>query len=198
MQEKTVYVIDDEHVTLDLITTLLDSSGLNSKTFSSAIDFLDFHDLSLDGCVVLDINMPEMDGLELQKEMNKKGCKLPIIFITGFGSVVNAVEAMKEGAVDFLEKPYNGDELLKSIYAAFENGKTVTTSKLADKSMDEMLLSLTPRENEIMKLLANSVSNKEIARQLEISPRTVEVHRQHIMKKLKIKSVTELSQIIAK
>ena len=198
MQEKMVYVVDDEPFTLDLITTLLDSSGIKSKTFSSAINFLDFHNLSLDGCVVLDINMPEMDGLELQKELNKKGCKLPIIFITGFGSVVHAVEAMKEGAVDFLEKPYDGDELLKSIYAAFKNGKAVATSKLADKSADEKLLSLTPRENEIMKLLASSATNKEIARQLEISPRTVEVHRQHIMKKLKIKSVTELSQIITK
>jgi len=198
MEEKTVYVVDDEPLTLNLITTLLDSAGLNCKTFSSALDFLDFHDLSLDGCVVLDIHMPEMNGLQLQKEMNKVGCELPIIFITGFGSVVNAVEAMKEGAVDFLEKPYSGDELLESIYAAFEKGKVLTKSKLADKSTDDKLLSLTPRENEIMKLLANSVSNKEIARQLEISPRTVEVHRQHIMKKLKIKSVTELSKIITK
>lgn len=198
MQEKTVYVIDDERETLDLITTLLDSSGLKYKTFLSAIDFLDFHDLSLDGCAVLDIHMPAMDGLELQKEMNKRGCELPIIFITGFGSVNHAVEAMKEGAVDFFEKPYDDDALLKSIYAAFEHGKTVTTPKLAEKSTEEKLLSLTPRENEIMKLLANSASNKEIARQLEISPRTVEVHRQHIMNKLNIKSVTELLQIIAK
>ena len=196
MSKKTVYIIDDEHMALALIKSLTDSAGLNSKTFSSALDFMEFHDLSLEGCIVLDINMPKMSGLELQREMKKKGCTLPIIFITGYGDVLTAVEAMKAGAIDFLEKPYDGNLLLKSIYASFNKNEPDTGLKHNNESMSERLSSLTPRETEVMKMLATSMSNKEIARQLDISPRTVEVHRQHIMKKLNIKSVIELSLII--
>jgi len=195
MSKKTVYIVDDDHTTLDLIKTLTDSVGLNSRTFSSALDFIDFYDASHEGCIVLDINMPEMSGLELQKKMNKLGCTLPIIFITGYGNVASAVEAMKAGAFDFLEKPYDGDSLLKSIYAAFNRDKSAAAIGTADVSMTEKLQSLTPREDEVMKMLAESMSNKEVARRLDISPRTVEVHRQHIMKKLHIKSVSELPRI---
>jgi len=195
MSEKTVYIVDDEHSTLGLIKTLMDSVGLNSRTFSSALDFLDFHDASHEGCIVLDINMPEMSGLELQKEMNKLGSTLPIIFITGHGDVASAVDAMKAGAVDFLEKPYKRDSLLESIYAAFNRDKSAAALGTTDVSITEKLQSLTPREDEVMKMLAESMSNKEVARRLDISPRTVEVHRQHIMKKLNIKSVSELPRI---
>jgi len=190
MSEKTVYIVDDEHSVLALIKTLTDSAGLKSKTFSSALDFIDFYDPSHEGCIVLDINMPEMSGLELQKKMNSIGCTLPIIFITGYGSVVTAVEAMKAGAIDFFEKPYCGDSLLESIRSALERNDS--GSQPVNRPMSERVSLLTPRENEIMKLLANPMTNKEIARKLDISPRTVEVHRQHIMKKLNIKSVDEL------
>ena len=196
MNEQTVYVVDDEHKTLELIEALTDSAGINSKTFSNPLDFIESYDPSHTGCLVLDVNMPEMTGLELQKEMNKKGSMLPIIFITGYGNVPTAVEAMKGGAIDFLEKPYSGESLLKSIHRAFNHCKESMHSAFIDDSMDKRVSTLTPRENEVMKMLASSMSNKEIARTLNISPRTVEVHRQHIMKKLKLKSVLELSKLV--
>ena len=190
MCKQTVYIVDDERRTLDLIKVLTDSAGLNSETFSNPLDFINFHEPSHKGCIVLDINMPEMNGLELQKELNNMGSTLPVIFITGFGDVNIAVKAMKAGAVDFLEKPYDGDSLLESIHYALE--KNNKPSEFVGDSMGKRLASLTPREHEVMSMLTKSLKNKEIARLLNISPRTVEVHRQHIMNKLKIKSVLEL------
>jgi len=192
MCKKTVYIIDDDPQALGLIKALTDEAGLSSKTFLNPLDFLEYHDASHEGCIVLDVNMPEMNGLELQKKMNETGCLLPIIFITGYGNVSMAVEAMKEGAIDFLEKPYNGDVLIKIILDAFNYDKKKT---FFGESMEERILTLTPREHEVMHILAQKKSNKDIARELGISPRTVEVHRQHVMKKLKIKSVLELSEL---
>jgi len=194
MSKQIVYIVDDERRSLDLIKVITDSAGLNSKTFSNPLEFLDSHKPSDKGCVVLDINMLEMSGLELQQELNKKNSTLPIIFITGYGNVNIAVEAMKAGAIDFLEKPYDGDSLLESIKFALEKNRNINSSFTTNDSMGKRLLSLTPREHEVMSMLAKSLSNKEVARLLNISPRTVEVHRQHIMKKLEIKSVLELPQ----
>jgi len=194
MGKKTVYIIDDEPSVLELIETLAESAGLTSKTFLSAQDFINFYEPSHEGCIVLDINMPDMNGLELQKKMNNIGCILPVIFLTGHGNVLTAVEAMKAGAFDFFEKPYNGKSLLESIHIAFEKNNEVAQS--INGKASEKLSTLTPRENEVMKMLASLMSNKEIARDLDISPRTVEVHRQHIMKKLDIRSVSELSKIV--
>lgn len=192
MSKQTVYIVDDEQHSLELIEILTDSAGLNSEFFSSPLEFIKSFNTSLKGCIVLDINMPEMSGLELQKELNKKGSTLPIIFITGYGNVNIAVEAMKAGAIDFLEKPYEGDSLLESIHFALEKNRSTVFGVAADDSMEKRLLSLTPREQEVKGMLKKSLSNKEIARLLNISPRTVEVHRQHIMNKLKIKTVLEL------
>ncbi|MCK4744244.1 MAG: response regulator transcription factor [Sulfuriflexus sp.] len=196
MSEKIVYIVDDEPKVLDLIKELTDSAGLNSEAYSNPLEFIESCSPSHKGCLVLDMKMPEMNGLELQKEMNKKGCMLPIIFITGYGNVAMAVEAMKAGAIDFLEKPYSGESLLESIHCAFDSYKKSMRSTFVDGSTDNRISTLTPRENEVMKMLADSMSNKAIARMLDISPRTVEVHRQHIMKKLNIKSVLELSKVI--
>ena len=194
MSKQIVYIVDDERRSLDLIKVLTDSAGLNSEIFSNPLEFINAFSVSHKGCIVLDINMPEMSGLELQKELNKKGSTLPVIFITGYGNVNIAVDAMKEGAIDFLEKPYDGDALLESIHFALEKNRNAESETVVDDSMGKRLSSLTPREHEVMSMLAKSLSNKEIARLLNISPRTVEVHRQHIMNKLKIKSVLELPQ----
>lgn len=194
MSNETVYIVDDEHPSLDLIKVLTDSAGLDSVTFSNPLEFIKSYKSSHKGCVVLDINMPEMSGLEIQRELNKKNSTLPVIFITGYGNVNIAVDAMKAGAIDFLEKPYDGDALLESIQFALERNRNINSSPAEDDSMDKRLSSLTPREHEVMGMLAKSLSNKEIARLLDISPRTVEVHRQHIMKKLQIKSVLELPE----
>jgi len=192
MSKQTVYIVDDERQSLNFVKVLTHSVGLNAETFSNPLEFIEFHNPSHKGCIVLDVNMPEMNGLELQKKLNNNGSTLPIIFVTGFGNVNIAVEAMKAGAIDFLEKPYDKDSLLRSIHFALEKNKDNSSSESADDSMGKRLASLTPREYEVMSMLAKSLTNKEIARLLGISPRTVEVHRQHIMNKLKIKSVLEL------
>lgn len=192
MSKQIVYIIDDERSSLELIKVLMDSVGLNSETYSNPLTFIESFQASNMGCIVLDINMPEMSGLEVQKELNKRGSTLPIIFITGYGNVNTAVDAMKAGAIDFLEKPYDSDALLESIHFALQKNKSMAESVSVADSMGKRLSSLTPREHEVMSMLAKSLSNKEIARLLNISPRTVEVHRQHIMSKLKIKSVLEL------
>jgi len=194
MSKQIVYIVDDERRSLDLIKVLTDSAGLDSEAFSNPLEFISAYKHSHKGCIVLDVNMPEMSGLEVQKELNKKGSTLPVIFITGFGNVNIAVEAMKQGAIDFLEKPYDGDALLECIHFALEKNKNFGAHGSVGDSMGKRLESLTPREHEVMCMLARSLSNKEIARLLNISPRTVEVHRQHIMNKLKIKSVLELPQ----
>jgi len=194
MCEKIVYIIDDESKSCEFIKTLTDSANLRSESFSSPIDFLNTYNTSYQGCIVLDVHMPTMSGLELQKELNNRGCTLPIIFITGFGEVSTAVEAMKAGAIEFFEKPFDGESLLVSIQAALEYSPDDFAS--GDDSIEKRLASLTPRENEIMNMLANGMTNKEIAKKLNISHRTVEVHRQHIMKKLQLKSVQDLVELL--
>jgi len=192
MSKQTVYIVDDDRSSLDLIKYITTSAGFQAETFSNPLEFIEYHQPSHQGCIILDVKMPEMDGLELQQELNNKGLTLPIIFISGYGDVNIAVQTMKAGAVDFLEKPYEETSLLGSIQFAFKKNKENHSSVLTEDSMGKRLASLTPREHEVMCMLAKSLTNKEIARLLNISPRTVEVHRQHVMKKLKIKSVLEL------
>jgi len=194
MSKQIVYIVDDERRSLDFVKVLTDSAGLDSEIFSNPLEFIESYNPSDRGCVVLDVKMPQMNGLEVQEVLNERDSTLPIIFITGYGNVNIAVEAMKAGAVDFLEKPYEGDALLESIHSALEKNKNSDSDLSIDGSMGKRLASLTPREHEVMSMLARSLSNKEIARLLNISPRTVEVHRQHIMNKLKIKSVLDLPQ----
>jgi len=191
MDENIVHVIDDDRASLTLMKNFLDTVGIKSFTYTSAERFLESYDGSGRGCLVLDLQMPTMSGLELQQEMNKRGSNWPIIFISGYGDVPEAVEAMKAGAIDFFQKPYNLDKIRVCIEDAFKHWEQRLESP-ANKTFNERVSLLTPRENEVMLLLAESKSNKEIARLLDISPRTVEVHRKNVMKKLEIKSVVEL------
>jgi len=195
MSEKTVYIIDDDSTVLSAIETLLDKVGLKSQTFTSAVSFLESYDGQGDGCILLDLKMPKMDGLELQKELIKLGNTWPIIFLSGYGDISVAVEAMKTGAVDFIQKPFGNDALLECVDKAFRVGSRINSS-LNTSTFDEKVSLLTPREHEVMELLATSKTNKEIARILEISPRTVEVHRKNVMKKLDIKSAVDLVRLM--
>ncbi len=192
MIEQTVYIIDDDEAVRDSIKELVESVNLNAEIFESAISFLDSFTTDKAGCLVLDIRMSRMSGLVLQERLNDLGATLPVIFITGHGDVDMAVDALKSGAVDFIQKPYHDQNLLDSINDALELDNRNRNISQHDETIEKSIGQLTKREHEVMDLLSQGDTNKIIGKKLDISPRTVEVHRQHIMQKFKVKSTTQL------
>ncbi len=192
-QDGLVYVVDDDPGVLEAIMVLLSTAGYRNEGFASADDFFAGYREPINACLLLDIMMPGMDGMEMQKELAERGIDIPVIFITGHGNVSMAVQAMKRGAVDFLQKPFRDDVLIDSIGTALAN-QHEKLDKLADtRRKTKLIETLTPREKEVFTLLADGAANKVIARELGISVRTTEVHRAHIMRKLE---ATSLSQIV--
>lgn len=192
-QDGLVYVVDDDPGVLEAIMVLLSTAGYRNEGFASAEEFFAGHREPMNACLLLDIMMPGMDGLEMQEELAVRGIDIPVIFITGHGNVSMAVQAMKRGAVDFLQKPFRDDVLIDSIRAALDD-QHEKLDKLADiRRKTQLIETLTPREKEVFMLLADGAANKVIARELGISVRTTEVHRAHIMRKLE---ATSLSQIV--
>jgi two-component system response regulator FixJ len=191
----TVFVVDDDADVRDSLGILLGSVGFAVETFASARDFLATDALSRPGCVVADIRMPDMDGLELQEELGRRRTKLPVIIITGHGDVPLAVRAMKAGAVDFLEKPFEEDRLIASVKRAFAAGQALHNQATAVEAITARIGQLTGREREVLALVVAGRANKEIARELKISPRTVEIHRAHVMEKMEADSLAELVRI---
>jgi len=188
MNEQTVYIVDDDEAVRDSIKELVMSVKLNTETFESAQLFLDSYTTDMVGCLILDIRMANMSGLVLQERLNEVHTKLPIIFITGHGDVDMAVEALKSGAVDFIQKPYHEQNLLDSI----NNALDLNTKKMQSGALAQHNIELTSREREVMDLLTQGQASKMIARSLDISPRTVEAHRHHILQKYNVKSVVQL------
>jgi RNA polymerase sigma factor (sigma-70 family) len=190
-----VYVIDDDEAVRDSMGMLLESADLPYRCFASADSFLTEHDASHRGCLVLDIRMPGMTGLELQKKLAQIGSFLPVIFITGHGDVPMAVEAMRQGALDFLRKPVNETDFLDRIAHALdqETGNWLKNSNR--EQARQRIDSLTEREREVFQLVAEGMANKAIASELGISERTVEVHRSQVMKKLEAKTLAQLVRI---
>ncbi len=196
MTEQTVYVIDDDYAVLDSIKELLESVNIKAEIFMSAQSFLDIYSQEKTGCIVSDIRMAKMSGLVLQKRLSEMGATLPIIFITGHGDIDMAVGALKDGAMDFIQKPYHEENLLDSINAALELDARNRNFSQQAEAMEQHLETLTTREREIMGLLLKGQSNKQIAKNLCISSRTVEVHRHHVLQKHKVKSVTQLMYLL--
>ena len=196
MIEQTVYIIDDDEAVRDSIKELVESVNLNAEIFKSAISFLDSFTTDKAGCLVLDIRMARMSGLVLQERLNEMDAMLPVIFITGHGGVDMAVDALKAGAVDFIQKPYHDQNLLDSINDALEldnsNRKVSQHYETIEKSIEQ----LTNREHQVMDLLLQGDTNKIIGKKLDISPRTVEAHRQHILQKCKVNSITQLMYLL--
>ena len=194
-QESTVFLVDDDHAVRDAMGLLLDSAGLRTVSYPSAADFLDDFDPGRPGCLVLDIRMPGMSGLELQSALADKSVNIPIIFLTGHGNVSMSAKAFRSGAIDFLEKPFDENVLLERIQEALQLDQS--NRNVAARSADAYarLASLTPREREVMLLIVAGNANKEIATKLDLSTRTIETHRGRIMEKTAAHSLTDLIEL---
>lgn len=187
-----VFIVDDDPAIRLGMTALMRSVNLNHKIFQSADDFLEHYSKDRRGCLVLDIRMPGMGGLELQQKLNENGSTLPIIFITGHGDIPMAVEAMQKGAVDFIQKPFRDQELLDRIGEALETEQTRHAALENRASVLERLQTLTKRETEVMDLVVTGKLNKVVAYELGVSQRTVEIHRARVMEKMQAASLAHL------
>ena len=194
--EPVVYVVDDDEAVRDSLTLLLKAVGLTGRAFNSAADFLHSYDPEQHGCLVADIRMPGMSGLDLQAELNQRGAPIPLIFITGHGDVPMAVDAMKSGALDFIQKPFRDQDLLDRVHQALIWDKERRTENLETLAIRERLATLTPRETEVMDRVAQGQANKVIAMDLGVSQRTVEIHRARVMEKMGVRSVARLVRAV--
>ena len=196
MNQATVFIVDDEEAVRDSLQWLLESSGLKVALFDAAEAFLQGYDPAQPGCLVVDVRMPGMSGLELQEKLTELHYSIPVIFITGHGDVPMAVQAVKHGAIDFLEKPFNDKDLLAIIERSLEHDRQQRERLQQASSAQSRLASLTPREREVMELVVAGKLNKLIADQLDISIKTVEAHRAKVMEKVGAHSLAELVQIV--
>ncbi len=193
--EPTVFVVDDDEEVRESIRWLLESVGLAVQTFASAQAFLDAYNPDQPGCVVLDVRMPEVSGLELQKKLLARGIEIPTIIVSAYGSVAVAVDAMKHGAVDFIEKPFSDQALLDRIQQAIDKDRQQRRRKAQQARAAARIDVLTAREREVMDLVVGGKATKQIAVDLAISTKTVEAHRAHIMQKMAADSIAELVRL---
>jgi FixJ family two-component response regulator len=192
----TVFVVDDDEGVRNSLRFLLKSIGLTTKAVASAGEFLETYKANQPGCLVLDVRMPGMSGLELQQQLNLRGAVLPVIFITGHGDVPMAVEAMQQGAFDFLQKPFRDQDLIDRIQRALERDARSRATLVQYTKNRERLASLTPREREVLLLITRGKSNKAMAAELGVSQRTVEIHRAHVMEKSGAASLAQLVRMV--
>ena len=192
MVRQTVFIIDDDAAVRDSIQELVESVGLRAQCYASGQVFLDDFQPQRAGCLVLDVRMAGMSGLQLQQKLNELGAETPVIIITGHGDVPMAVRALQAGAADFIQKPYRDQLLLDSINKALAADAATRRAAVGTDELDQQLASLTKREQEVLDKLLEGGSSKHVASDLGISPRTVEAHRQNLMRKLKVGSIKEL------
>ena len=191
-KDATIHILDDDLSMLEYLSSLVKTIDYKSKTYSNAADFLDTYTDDGIGCLILDMRLPGISGLELQQQLAGKNIDLPVIMISGFGDVSTAVKAMKAGVLDFLEKPFKGQDLLNLIDKAISKHKTDRTKNKSQDKTQAQINSLTKREKEVMDLVVSGMINKDIAKQLEISIKTVEVHRANVMDKMAVTSIADL------
>jgi two-component system response regulator FixJ len=187
-----VHIVDDDASVRDSLTVLLESAGFTVRAYDSAVAFLQSASDRTAGCVLTDVQMPELNGLELQRRMSEQGIRLPVIVMTGHGDVPIAVEAMKAGAAEFLEKPFGDEQLLTAVTSAIAVGERARDDAAIVAETMRRLATLTPREHEVLDRLVAGQPNKTIAYDLGSSPRTVEVHRARVMEKMGARSLPEL------
>ncbi|NNE42790.1 MAG: response regulator transcription factor [Gemmatimonadetes bacterium] len=198
MNEPTVYIVDDDDAIRESLDLLIRSAGLKTASFPTAQQFLDGHDPERPGCVVLDLRMPGINGLELQERMVADKSCLSIIFVTGHGDVPAAVSALRSGAIDFIQKPFDDQELLDRIQEALEANRGALAARSDGRTLGERLDRLTPREREVMGRIVSGQANKAVAYDLELSERTVEIHRSRVMKKMEAESLAQLVQMVTR
>ncbi len=194
-QHRCVYVVDDDEAVRDSVSVLLESEGYAASSFSSADKFLAAAPQLPAGCLIVDVRMPGMDGLELRRHLTEAGLDFPMIVITGHGDVPLAVKAMKAGAIDFIEKPFSTAAILESVKAAFARLDLTSRQDLPLSAAAGRLALLSPREREVLEGLLAGLPNKSIAYDLAISPRTVEIHRARVMDKMGARSLSELVRL---
>jgi len=191
----TVFVIDDDPLIRDGVRSLIGSVGLQVQTYGSAGDFLRSTRPDAPACLVLDIRLPDLSGLDLQRDLRASHIHIPIIFITGFGDIPMTVEAMKAGAVEFLTKPFRGQDLLDAVQGAIARDRAARQERAEIGELRKCFDTLSPREQEVLRLVVTGLLNKQIAAELGISELTVKTHRAHIMEKMRAGSLAELVQI---
>jgi two-component system, LuxR family, response regulator FixJ len=192
MPDNTVFVVDDDAAVRQGLRFLLRAAGYAVEALPSALAFLEEYDPRRGGCLLLDVQMPQMTGLELQQQLNVRGWRIPVIFITGHGTISLAIAAIKAGAFDFIEKPLREEALLECIERSLHRNDIAHEERLERAQLEARVASLTSREREVLDLVAAGEPNKIIARQLGISFRTVELHRAHIIEKLQARSLSDL------
>ena len=198
MTQPTVYIVDDDHAVRDALRLLLKSVGLPVEVFASGDEFLSGWRVDLRGCIVADIRMPGMSGLEMQQTLQSRGCRLPVIFITGHGDVPMAVEAMKAGALDFVQKPFRDQDLLDRINEALQQERSLHQVDLEVEELTARLQALTPRERQVLERVVSGQPNKVIAMDLQVSQRTVEIHRARVMEKMQARSLAQLVRMTSR
>jgi FixJ family two-component response regulator len=191
-EESIVYVIDDDRLMRGALSTLFRSVELGVKTFSSATEFLQHALPAVPSCLILDIRMPRLSGLDLQAELGRLGINMPVIFITGYGDIPMSVRAMKAGAVDFLTKPFRDQEMVDAVTAALQRDRKRRSEEESHSDVQARFASLTQRERQIMGLVTGGLMNKQVAARIGISERTVKIHRGNLMRKMQAKSLAEL------
>ncbi|MBL8480312.1 MAG: response regulator transcription factor [Sterolibacteriaceae bacterium] len=197
MSSPVTHIVDDDPAVRDALQWLLKSRGVQSQTWASAEEFLSADSRELCGCLLLDVRMPGMSGIELFDRLRGIGCHLPVIFLTGHGDVPMAVQALKDGAFDFIEKPYDDNALVDKVLAAIGHDAKRCAHANAIRALRQKLEQLTQREQEVMQMILAGKLNKVIADDLGIAMRTVEVHRSHIFEKMQVRSAVELSQLLS-
>ena len=188
----TVFIVDDDDAVRSAVQTLIESMDIPTAAFDHVQSFLDSYDPNQPGCLILDVRLPQISGLELQEYLHRKGINIPIIFVSGHSNVSMAVRTLKAGAIDFIEKPFDDQVLLDSIQKALEVDKVMRNEELWRKMILQYLGQLSRREEEVLRLLIQGKANKVIAHELSLSTKTVETHRAHIMRKLGVNSLAGL------